>query len=560
MIRSLRRLALAVALTLGAATAAHAQAGDAILILDASGSMWGRVDGQTKISAARRAVDSILAKWRPQDRLGLMAYGHRSKGQCDDIELVVPVGAFDAGRIKAAVRALSPKGKTPIADSLRAAARALRSSENKATVILVSDGIETCAPDPCAVAAELKKSGVHFTAHVIGFDVADPVAKSQLQCIARATGGVYLDARNADGLENALGRAVEAVQGAKVKSEAPAKQQAEDPLKGKNFRGNARLVAGGDPISDTKSDVSWGFFKPNAEGEKGEHVTTFYGAPVADVVEPGDYVVEVKYGYAARDFKLRVERNKPAILDVVLDAGYVTSEGAVLGAGKADNVAWEVHHANGEYVATDYEPVPRFILPAGDYVLTLSKGASKTKQAFSIAAGDTINVSLTLDVGKLQVSAVYAASGPKIEQGISVEVKQLPKADGQDGEWIATLYDPLSQFDLPAGTYDVTVGVGFAKRTVRAEVRSGEPTRLNVDVQAGVAAISAPAANAIEIFRPERDINNQRPYVGTFYDPEVSIALNAGEYIAIVTYKDDTKVERPFSVAPGKRANIQIAK
>jgi Ca-activated chloride channel family protein len=101
-----------------------------------------------------------------------------------------------------------------MADSLRAAADALRTSENKATVVLVSDGIETCHPDPCAVAAELKKAGVGFTAHVIGFDVADPAAKSQLQCIARATGGVYLDARNADDLAKALGRAVEATRGA----------------------------------------------------------------------------------------------------------------------------------------------------------------------------------------------------------------------------------------------------------------------------------------------------------------------------------------------------------
>src|SRR5690606_7243809 len=97
--------------------------------LDASGSMWGTVEGQTKISAARRAVDSILSKWKREDRLGLMAYGHRVKGECKDIELIVPPGEFDSSRIKGAVAALNPKGKTPIADSLRAAAKALQSSE-----------------------------------------------------------------------------------------------------------------------------------------------------------------------------------------------------------------------------------------------------------------------------------------------------------------------------------------------------------------------------------------------------------------------------------------------
>jgi Ca-activated chloride channel family protein len=75
------RRSLLVALLVAASSPALAQGADAILILDASGSMWGQVEGQTKITAARRAVDSILSKWKPSDRLGLIAYGHRSKGR-----------------------------------------------------------------------------------------------------------------------------------------------------------------------------------------------------------------------------------------------------------------------------------------------------------------------------------------------------------------------------------------------------------------------------------------------------------------------------------------------
>jgi Ca-activated chloride channel family protein len=550
-------LATALAfLTFSGLQQASAQAGDAILILDASGSMWGQVDGQTKISAARRAVDSILSKWNASDRLGLMAYGHRAKADCKDIELIVPVGSFDAERIRKSVRALNPKGKTPIADSLRAAAQALRISESKATIILVSDGIETCAPDPCAVAAELKKSGINFTAHVIGFDVADPAAKNQLQCIARATGGVYLDASNASALEDALGKAVDATQGKRVQSQAPAKPEA-DPYQGKNFRGVARLVAGADPITDTKSDVSWSFHKANA-GQKGDYVTTVYGAPASEAVEPGDYIVVVKYGYVAREFPFKVEKGKPASLDVVLDAGYVTSEGSVEGAGKIDGVAWEVHDDKGEYVATDYDAVPRFILPAGKYALTLTKGAAKTKKEFSIAAGDAINVAMTLDVGKLAVSAVYAPNGPKVEEGISVEIRRPAKSDTDQPEWITTLYDPLSQFDLPAGRYEVLVAVGYAKRIFPADVRSGDTTRLNFNIEAGVAGITAPAGSTIEIFSAERDINNRRVWIGTHYDSQKSIAMNAGNYLVIVTLKNGQKSEHAISVAPGKRVEVQV--
>lgn len=541
-------------------SAAHAQGTDkgtdTILVLDASGSMWGVVDGQTKISAARQAVDSILSKWRPSDRLGVIAYGHRSKGDCKDIELLVPVSTFDPAKIKTAVDGLNPKGKTPIADSLRAAAAALRSTENKATVILVSDGIETCAPDPCAVAAELKKSGVGFTAHVIGFDVADPLAKNQLQCIARATGGVYLDARNASGLEGALTKAVDATRGTKVASEAPAKAvPVEDVYAGKNIRGVVRLAAGLDPVSD--KEVSWGIFKRRGD-EQGDMVTTFYGAPLADSVAPGDYILVIGYGQLKREFPLKVEKGKPAIIDAVLDAGYVTSEGSVTGAGKAIDVTWQMTDKGGNVVATEYDPVPRFVLGAGDYVLSLTKGQSKTTKAFTLAAGDSINVSLALDVGKLIVTATYSPGGPKVETGLTVQVKLPPKLDGDDAEKVATEYEAQSQFDLPTGSYDVVATVGEASRTVRADVKSGAPTRLTVNLDAGVVGVKTGGAEEIDIYGAERDLNDERKRVFVQYDSTLNLALNVGEYVAVAQYPGGKTVEKAFTITAGKRQQVDI--
>lgn len=546
---------MALAGLAGMAPAPASAQTDTVMILDASGSMWGQVDGRSKISAARQAVDSILSKWKPNDRLGLMAYGHRTKGDCKDIEMLVPVGSFDAARIKSAVAGLNPKGKTPIADSLRAAAVSLKTTENKGTVVLVSDGIETCVADPCAVAAELKKAGVGFVAHVIGFDVTDPAAKAQLQCIARATGGVYLDARDASGLENALGRAVEAAQGAPVKTEAPPKPAA-DPYAGKNIRGVARLAAGLDPIADQRSDVHWAFFQSRG-GEKGEFVTAFYNSPFADTIPPGDYLMEVEYGLAKLTQPVKVEKGKPTVLDVVLNAGYVTSEGATLDGGKTDNPTWEVLRGD-DVLATDYAPVPRFILPAGDYVMRLSKGNSKVEKAFTLAAGDTVNLALTLDVGKLLVSGVYAPGGPKVENGFSVEIRHPPQGDAEQGEWVTTVYDALSRIDLQSGPYDVIVKVGEAQKTVRAEVKSGNSTRLDINLDAGVLGLKAGKVVAIEIVQAERDINNERKLVLTSYEPELNLALNAGKYVAVVQYADDRKVEKEFTIIAGKRTDVEV--
>lgn len=195
---------ISLACTLGLAGAANAAGDQAMLVLDASGSMWGTVAGTSKIEAARKAVDSMLDTWPAGTELGVMAYGHRRKGDCDDIEVLRAPGAVDAGALRSLVAGLSPKGMTPISAAVRRAADTLRFTEHKASVILVSDGEETCNADPCALGTELEKLGVDFTAHVVGFDLPAGKAREQLQCLAQATGGRYLEARDAGDLAAAL--------------------------------------------------------------------------------------------------------------------------------------------------------------------------------------------------------------------------------------------------------------------------------------------------------------------------------------------------------------------
>lgn len=202
--RSLLVLLSAAALAATGLYAANAKRPATMLVLDASGSMWGQIDGKPKIAIAREAVGIMLSGWQGGD-LGLMAYGHNRKGDCNDIEVLQPVGANTAAGIRKQVEALNPMGMTPISASVRQAAAQLRSTEQKATVILVSDGEETCSADPCALGKELESTGVDFTAHVVGFDIQKgSKAHKQLQCLAANTGGRYVDARNAGELSRAL--------------------------------------------------------------------------------------------------------------------------------------------------------------------------------------------------------------------------------------------------------------------------------------------------------------------------------------------------------------------
>lgn len=184
--------------------AAKSFAEDRMIVFDASGSMWGQIEGVTKIELERDAFDKVSGAWGTGE-VGLIAYGHRRKGDCSDIELRVPLGQ-SATKIAGDVFKIKPKGKTPLTKAVRQAAEALKSTENPATVVLFSDGVETCGGDPCALAKELERTGVHFTAHVIGFGITDQEKTKQLRCVADATGGTYFDAKDAVALADALGK------------------------------------------------------------------------------------------------------------------------------------------------------------------------------------------------------------------------------------------------------------------------------------------------------------------------------------------------------------------
>ncbi len=201
---------LVAATTNGMSVAASSAADDVVVVYDASGSMWGQIDGVSKIEIARDVMADLVDGWSDATNLGLVAYGHRSEGDCRDIETLIEPGQLDRARFVDTINAIRPKGKTPISAAVEHAADLLSYRDNPATVVLISDGVETCQADPCALAGQLARQGVKFTAHVVGFDLEDDAHQS-LACIAENTGGVFVPARNAAELKDALAHVQEVV-------------------------------------------------------------------------------------------------------------------------------------------------------------------------------------------------------------------------------------------------------------------------------------------------------------------------------------------------------------
>jgi Mg-chelatase subunit ChlD len=184
------------------------------LILDASGSMNGRLKGgEMKIEAAKRAVEELVKNLPPEMDLAFRAYGHQSprdKKDCQDTEVLTGFAPVSQNReqVLSKARSLKAQGYTPITYVLTLAAEDFpKDSPGDKTIVLVSDGKETCQGDPCAAAQALAESGARLVVHTVGFGV-DEVTKSQLECIARATGGKYFGASDAQELIAMLNAAV----------------------------------------------------------------------------------------------------------------------------------------------------------------------------------------------------------------------------------------------------------------------------------------------------------------------------------------------------------------
>jgi len=215
---TLRRAVLLIMAGLLLAPVASAQEtsdtppGAMLIILDASGSMnRADEDGVPFIDKAKNAVVELIDALPDDIKVGLRVYGHREPNTdrtrgCLDTELVAPVVTLDRDAIRSAVAGVSASGFTPIGLSLQEAASDLPETGPR-TVVLVSDGEDTCAPpDPCDVAEELFGAAVDVRIESIGFLVdSGSAAEQQLRCIADVSGGEYRTVDRADELVARLG-------------------------------------------------------------------------------------------------------------------------------------------------------------------------------------------------------------------------------------------------------------------------------------------------------------------------------------------------------------------
>jgi len=173
-------------------------------MFDGSGSMYGVWDKEQKINIAKKVLTHLIDSLGnlPDVEIALRAFGHsspKSNQDCKDTKLEVPFGPNNKDIMKEKLKAIVPKGTTPIAYSLSMAAGDFPPSKNvRNIVVLITDGIEECHGDPCAVSIALQKRGVILKPFIIGLDIGEDYGK-QLECA-----GNFFNAKNVIAFEQIM--------------------------------------------------------------------------------------------------------------------------------------------------------------------------------------------------------------------------------------------------------------------------------------------------------------------------------------------------------------------
>lgn len=529
-----------------------APAGRVMIVLDASGSMLGQIDGKRKIDIARDALRNIMNDWDSALQVGLMAYGHREKGNCDDIEVLVPVGPPNKESILAAADKLTPLGKTPLSEATLQAAEALKYSEEAASVILISDGEETCDKDPCAIGTELEGKGVNFTAHVIGFDIDKAEHIAQLKCLAENTGGKYVSAKDSGELQSALKTVVQEV---KTETKEPKKEDTAD-----KYRFTAYLS---EDKKEEPAELRWELYKGRDEDGKPKDVAAVgyhnKWAPNPDDVPPGKYVMVAEYGTAkvVRDWDTETSPR----VTVNLNAGTIELSAVFDGGTEPIEGAWTYGLFDGkpEVAEVNYSASPTVKVAAGKYLIQHSIGEAKTTETVEIKPGEHLKKQFKVKAGIIKPTVLYSAEGEEVTDGIKWRVIST-KTDSMEKEIeLSSSYAAKAEFTVPVG--DVIVEAKVGASTIKSEplkVENGKILKPVLNLNSGLLVVTRSSdEGSFEVLDTKKNIKGERKQVSFSYAKNYTETLKEGKYILVYKAGDKSE-EKEIEIKAGERAEVEF--
>lgn len=555
----------------------------AVLIIDGSGSMWGRIDKREKIVITRNLLADKIELLKGHVDLGIMSYGHRRRRDCRDIEMIVPIGPVDPPSYGKAIKRLLPRGKTPVASALQMAANALasakpsKSQKPKSHIILVADGVENCRQDPCKTASILASTYPGLTIDVIGFAINDEDAE-KLQCISSATKGQFHKADDSKG----LARAIEMSFRHLGKTAAPrilAKKKKKKTPPGLYL--SAGLASEGAPL---QQDVNWRIYRAGESSKtsatplnREAKATPFLSLP------KGKYHIEARHEALIAEHDVELQAGAAVKLHLSFNVGVVTAN-ARLGneAPLSNDIIFSLYDASsgpagpGTIIAHKQEENAVFYLPPGKYSLKARANETEVQRNFTLKAGERKNHTLLLEAGQISLTTSLAKDTPPL---VDVQYAIYQRREKQDIEFVRTL-DPSPNLVLPKGNYFVLARQGAASSYTKLVVRPGETEKLSLILNAGLLKLSSDLSNrssdpdaqiayTIEPIKPASPKTVKLSSDGTLMETDQSLPIRsfrnsfilpAGDYLVHALYgNSNAQATARVQVKAGEESQHKIS-
>lgn len=534
-----------------------------MLIIDGSGSMWGSIERKNKIVVVRELLPKILAPYAERMTLGIMSYGHRRKGLCSDVQLLVPPSKYSKKTHGNVLKRLRARGKTPISLALEQAVTHFPKGSQNNHAILLADGFENCRRDPCITSNILKQKMPGLKIHVIayGFRSGNRRAKedlSSLSCIANNTGGRFFTAYKKQELKQALTTLITGLwQQEKTIND---RILVENQMKPGLYL-TASMKKNGQAL---KKNLVWAIYKGHQEGtsdrpvqiaEARENITYFPDLP------QGDYYVEARYQGIRAGKTVRINTRRVQELNISLRAANISlGTYTVLGGPLVARVFYEIfsidpEHGNEKTFLQLSSHTDRLILPAGQYRFVTRIRNIEMDQKINLKPGDDLPVSFYVNGGRIELTTFLQSGTPSLNQ---VTYSVLRKTDNPDRPYASFLKTlaPTPVLELPSDQYLLDIKAGLANKTLPINVDAGKNARIAVNLNAGRLTLkqqkqgTAPASKQISGFRIYSENKQERTNPESIFQtskPSLSLILPLGSY-KVESFTGASKIVRYISL------------
>ncbi|MCF6199291.1 MAG: hypothetical protein L3J67_07835 [Hyphomicrobiaceae bacterium] len=517
-----------------------------IIALDSSSSMEDELDSELKYKLVRRAFGKALPLYEGKLQAGLLVFGSKQKNSCTDItHLMGPTTSFSKS-LPLALQSQKPRGKSPIGATLVKAANMTNALANRSDILLIADGSDNCRVNVCSVAKALADRSPETRIHLIGLGRSGTI--NRLDCITKATNGLFFAIRNQREMVTALKKVMQAV-------------MVKNPPARTNLIARTMAMLMGPPPPPTKRPPHKiaRYQKPLAA--KAPIITGALKIPAAKPTAKKQ---------KATALKKAALKKQPPLKKLRVTSRAVTTAAQLQKTKRSDKkkvpqaapVKWQSF--------SNKIPPPLIAQPSLKQAIKENRRARPIRLAQNLPQKQLSSPqnSTPRNTTLVQLAALITEEGKEIKNGLVWRIYNANKSLDGRYKLVKSLEAPRFSGTLPLGTYLVNLSWGRSHLTEKLELLSSKPLIHKFVLNAGGLRLGARHMNGstlppqkviYRIYSDERDQFGRRRLVLDHARPGKTIRLNAGIYHVSSLYGSaNGLIESDITIEAGKLTQATI--